>query len=297
MTLTQLRTFVAVVEAGSVHAAAERLSVTQSAVSAAVGALQRDLGARLVVPDGRGLRLTRAGTIYAGYARQILGLLAEAEAAAAGGEDPARGRVRIAAVTSAGEHLLPPALAGFRTCYPAVELALEVATRERVWALLSDHEADLVIGGRPPSGHGFVTRAVRSNELVVVAAPDVRPEGATWLLREASSGTRATAEAFLDAAGIEPPRLEFGSNGAVIAGAVVGLGVTLVSRDAVTRELEQGQLVVVPLSGTPLQRPWHVVTHDPMPPTTRLLLAYLVESRGFTVHVPPRGEDPVRPPA
>ncbi|MGH8885126.1 MAG: LysR family transcriptional regulator [Egibacteraceae bacterium] len=295
MTLTQLRAFVEVAATGSVRQAAARLVVSQPAVSAAVAALQRDLGVALVAREGRGLKLTPAGRVFAGYARQVLGLLAEAEAAAVGGADPTRGRVRIAAVTSAGEHLLPPVLASFRSRHPGAALGLEVGTRERVWGLLADHEADLAIGGRPPSGHGFTTRAVRDNELVVVAAPGVHPEGATWLLREATSGTRASTEAFLEAAGTDPPRLEFGSNGAVIAGAVVGLGMTLVSRDAVTRELEQGQLTVVPLPGTPLQRPWHVVTHDPVPPTTLLLLAHLVESGGFTAKVPPPREDLARP--
>lgn len=56
-------------------------------------------------------------------------------------------------------------------------------------------------------------------------------------------------------------RLTLGSNGAVVAGAVAGLGVTLVSRDAVARQLAEGELVPVVLPGTPLRRPWHAVTH------------------------------------
>ena len=92
MTLNQLRTFLAVAEHGSVRAAAQELVVTQAAVSASVAALQKSLGVTLVTPDGRGLRLTNAGTAYAGYARRILGLLDEAALAAAadrGGKRPA----------------------------------------------------------------------------------------------------------------------------------------------------------------------------------------------------------------
>ena len=82
MTLNQLRTFLAVAEAGSVRAAAEDLVVTQAAVSASLAALQKSLGVALLEPDGRGLRLTAAGRAYAGYVRRVLGLLDEAGRAA-----------------------------------------------------------------------------------------------------------------------------------------------------------------------------------------------------------------------
>lgn len=278
MTLAQLRTFVAVAETGTVRDAAEQLLVTQSAVSASLAALQRSLGLQLVERDGRGLRLTPAGDVYADYARRVLGLLDEGAAAAAGGQDPARGRVRIAAVTTAGEHVLPPSLAGFRNRYPDVSLTLEVGTRERVWTLLGAHETDVVIAGRPPAGTGLHVRAVRSNELIVVAAPGTTGDidHATWLLREPGSGTRATTEAFFESREADPPQLTLGSNGAVVAGATAGLGITLVSRDAVERELESGQLVSLPVEGTPLERPWHAVTGPHPTPTAELFLQYLL---------------------
>lgn len=277
MTPAQLRTFVAVVDAGTVRGAAEQLVVTQSAVSAALAALQRSLGIRLVERDGRGLRLTAAGEIYARYARLVLGLLDEAAAAAAGGEDPTRGRVRMASVTTAGEHVLPPYLATFRARYPDVSLALEVGNRERVWSMLTARETDVVIAGRPPPGSGMVTRAVRTNELVVVGAADASldVERATWLLREEGSGTRQTTEAFLESLDVDPPRLTLGSNGAVVAGAAAGLGLTLVSRDAVLRELDAGALAELPVEGTPLVRPYHAVTREEPTATTELFLEHL----------------------
>jgi DNA-binding transcriptional LysR family regulator len=111
-----------------------------------VAALQRDLGVPLVAREGRGLELTPAGRVFAGYARQVLGLLDEARVAAAGQLSPERGRVRLAAVTTAGEHVLPPYLAAFRTRCPEAEVTLEVGNRSRVWELLGYREVDLVIG-------------------------------------------------------------------------------------------------------------------------------------------------------
>ncbi|MDQ3989830.1 MAG: LysR family transcriptional regulator [Actinomycetota bacterium] len=296
MTLTQLRALVEVAATGSVRQAASQLVVSQPAVSAAVAALQRDLGVALVAREGRGLVLTPAGRVFAGYARQVLGLLEEGRAAAAGQLHPERGRVRLAAVTTAGEHVLPLFLAAFRASWPQAEVALEVGNRSRVWELLGYREVDLVIGGRPPAGGRFRTLATRPNPLVVVAPtrgqpdPDdgVREVGVAelaaqvWLLREPGSGTRSTAEELFEELGISPPTLTLGSNGAVRESVRAGLGVTLISRDAVTRELEARALEEWHVPGLPLRRAWHVVGRagEDLPPTAGLFLAGLAGSGG-----------------
>jgi DNA-binding transcriptional LysR family regulator len=199
-TVARLRTLVAVADCGSVREAARRLTVTESAVSAALAALAREVRVPLVERHGRGLRLTGPGQAYTGYARQILGLHEEALAAARAGPDAERGRVRVAAVTTAGEHLLPSALASFLGAHPGVDLRLEVGSSERTWAMFTAREADLVIGGRPPAHvAGAVVTATRPNLLVVVAAPAVAGRFdlavTRWLQREAGSATRAHGEA------------------------------------------------------------------------------------------------------
>lgn len=279
----------AVADSGSVREAARRLTVTESAVSAALAALAREVRTPLVERDGRGLRLTGAGQAYAGYARQILGLHEEALTAARSGADPEDGRVRVAAVTSAGEHLLPPQLASFLDAHPRVDLRLEVGSSERVWAMFAAHEADLAVGGRPP-GHvaDAVIRATRPNLLVVVAAPRVAAgfgiTATRWLQREPGSATRVHAEALLAGLEADPPRLTLGSAGAVVACAVAGLGATLIARDAVRRHLDAGELAEVPVPGTPLRRPWRVVTRGRLAGracATELLVRHLVGTEGW----------------
>jgi DNA-binding transcriptional LysR family regulator len=278
VTLTQLHTFLAVADAGSVRAAAERLNVTQSAVSAALASLQRSLGVRLVAPHGRGVRLTPSGEAFATYVRRAVGLLETAHVAAIGDPEPGSGPVRLAAVTTAGEQLAPRLLASFRDQYPRAVLSLEVGNRERVTRLLERREVDLVIGGRPPDGGETTTLAMRDNQLVAIGPPDgdapdpADPQGwlrrQTWLLREHGSGTRATTEGFLEQLEASPRTLTVGSNVAIREGVAAGLGITLVSRDAVAREIEEGRVVVLDAPGTPLQRNWHLVAHAERPPAT-----------------------------
>ncbi len=281
-TEARLRALVAVAESGSVREAARRLTVTEPAVSAALAALAREVKAPLVERDGRGLRLTAAGDAYASYARRILGLHEEALAAARSGSEAGRGLVRVAAVPTAGEHLLPTALASFLAAHPAIDLRLEVGPSERTWAMFAAHEADVMIGGRPPAhATDAVIRATRPNLLVVVAAPAVAQAfdltATRWLQREPGSATRAHGEALLATLDAAPPMLTLGSTGAVIAGAAAGLGATLVPREAVRDRMASGELVELLVPGTPLRRPWRAVTHEVVPAAATMLIAHLIK--------------------
>ncbi len=254
-----MRTFLAVVEHGSVRAAAARLHVTEPAVSTAVAQLERHLGAELVTKEGRGIRVTESGVIYAGYCRRVLGLLDEAAAAVRTAE---RGRLRIGAVATASENVLPTLLASFHREHPDVELSLSVRPRDDLFAELTHHETDVVVAGRPPRGGGFVSRASRANKLVLVGAPGRSwdPVTATWLLRGPGSGIRDTTLALLNQLDAVPPTLTLGTHGAVVAAAREGLGVTLVHGDAVANALSDGDLQQVACRRTPLDRPWHLTT-------------------------------------
>ncbi|HXY71081.1 MAG TPA: LysR family transcriptional regulator, partial [Actinomycetota bacterium] len=145
MTSNSLRAFLELARSGSVRGAAARLHVTQPAVTAAVRSLERELRTPLVTRRGRGIVLTPAGEVLAGYAARVLGLLDETRAAVEEAADPERGRVRLAAVTTAGEHVLPSLIRDFRTRHRGVEVSLEVGNRMRVWERLRDREADLAV--------------------------------------------------------------------------------------------------------------------------------------------------------
>ena len=100
LTVTQLRAFLAVARSGGVQSAAERLHVSQPSVSAALGALARELGVQLVEREGRGVRLTEAGVAFEPYAAEVLGLLDQGRQAAIeadGTRKARRGQIRLVA--------------------------------------------------------------------------------------------------------------------------------------------------------------------------------------------------------
>ena len=105
-------------------------------------------------------------------------------------------------------------------------------------------------------------------------------DAATWLLREPGSGTRATAEALLEELGIAPRILTFGSNGAGLESVRIGLGITLISADAVVGDLAGGALEEWQHPGLPLDRPWHLLARagEPLAPTPDRFLTHLLDS-------------------
>lgn len=270
--------------------------VSQPAVSSVLSALADELGVALVQRDGRGLRLTEAGAVLARYARRILGLWDEATVATVAKADPERGRLRLAAVTTAGEHVVPPLLTAFRRRHPGVEVVLEVGNRTRVWELLAHGGADLGIGGRPPAGGHLVSLGASDNDLVVISAatpdsggrPRPRPvtvaqlAAVTWLVREPGSGTASTADELLADLGIAPARLTLGSNGAIKESALVGLGIALISHAAVARELANGTLEEWRAGPLPLRRRWHLVARDDadLPATAALFRDHVIDAGG-----------------
>lgn len=294
MTLTQLRTFLAIADTGSIYAAAERLVVSQSAASASLIALQKSIGLRLLERDGRGVRLTRAGEVYAHYVRGILGMLEQARFAATAETDPERGELRIAALTTPGEQVLPSLLASFRTHHPHVDMQVEVGNRDQVYPLLERHEVELVLGGSPPPDRDLVVLAIRPYELIVVSPSELVPgidedvrawlARQTWLLRERGSGTRTVTEWFVRGLDLGGPRrvLTVGSNSAIRESVASGLGVTLMSRDAVARELLDGRIVEVPAPGTPLLRDWHLLANPGrLSATATMLASHVLETGQF----------------
>jgi len=286
ITLTQLRSFLAVFRTGSVTAAADELVVTQPSVSAAVSALSRELEVDLTEPVGRSIRPTAGGEAFAPYAADVIGLLDQGRRAAREAAETAAQELRIGAVTTAGEHIVPPLMEAFLALHPEIRLNLHVGNRQDVFERVRSHRSDLAIGGRPP-GEGVVGDPFLDNPVVIItsAADPLAARRSVsieelarrpWLMREEGSGTRTMTEDFLAGHGVRPELLTLGSNGAIKQSARAGLGVAIQSRLAAQLELDLGLLATIDPAVSLPRRDWYLLRpeHGPVRPPVEQFLAF-----------------------
>jgi DNA-binding transcriptional LysR family regulator len=270
ITLHQLTSFLTVAREGSISGAAERMYVTQPSISAAITTLSREVGAELTERSGRGIVLTPAGEAFRAYVEDVLGLLEQGTRAAREAEEHSRRTLRLIAVATAAEYVVPSLLREFAADHPEIDVSLEVANRARVFERVLSTGADIAVAGRPPADDRVIGQAFLPNEMVVIAAADdplaaarsVAPERLgerTWLLREEGSGTRQLVTEFLDLHELHPQLRTLGSNGSIKQAVQLGLGVSLQSRVAVEEELAAGKLGRVVVRGGLPERQWFVL--------------------------------------
>jgi DNA-binding transcriptional LysR family regulator len=251
-----LPTFLAVVDAGRISAAARTLHASQPAVTARIRRLEESLGAQLFRRSVRGVVPTAEGERLIRYAREVQALLDRAGADIGAEADEGEGLL-LGASTTVAAHVLPAVLTGFRASHPRAPLRLEVGN--------TDHVLAEVVAGRVPlgivEGHaraaGLRLEPFVTDEIVPVAGPkmrgrvrsagDLRDLPLLW--REPGSGTRAVIERALRTAGIrrkvQPLDVELGSNEAILGCAAEGLGVAFASRWTLGPYLSTGRLVIL----------------------------------------------------
>jgi len=269
-TFRQLAAFHAVARLGSVSLAADELHLTQSAVSNQIGLLEASAGTALLQRTGRGIRLTDAGELLAGYARRILELWREAGEEMATLQGVFSGTLKVGAVTTA-EYLLPPLLVTFANEHPLVKVKLEVGNRDAIVRGLAAQDIDLAIMGRPPAELKTDSVAFAKHPMAFLAAPGhalmsdpalslATLADARILVRERGSGTRTTVERLFKDAG-QHLRIgsELSSNEAIKQMCAAGFGVAFLSMHTCVLELNAGVLALLPMAGNPIERDWYVI--------------------------------------
>lgn len=261
----ELAAFVAAVEAGSVHGAADALQLTQSAVTKRIQMLERRVGGRLFERGRFGVRPTELGrTVYPASKRALEALEGVAQVVelsrAAGGMD-----LRLSASHTIGEFLLPGWLADFRRERPEVHPQLEIVNSQGVIDAIQENRSEVGFIEGPDSPASLESLAVAHDEIVAVVAADhrwARRRAITvddlvtdsYLTREAASGTRAVATSALARAGVElVPALQAASAQS-LKRALGGGGFTLISRLTIEVEERAGALVGLPVQGLDLRR-------------------------------------------
>ena len=174
MTVHQLHIFLTVAHHRSFSRAAEELYLSQPAVSIQIRELEQAVGAPLFERAGRNILLTEAGQALLPYAQRVHQLLDDAKMVMEELQGLKRGRITLAAVSTAGAYVLPPILGAFRKAHSGIAISLEVTNRSTVHHRLLHNEVDLVVMGRPPEGIPHVAEPFLAEDLVVIAAPSHR---------------------------------------------------------------------------------------------------------------------------
>src|SRR5215204_1510504 len=292
MELSQLRTFREVAEALSFTRAAQKLNMTQSAVSHQIKALERELGEPLFIRAKRGVRLSDSGQLALSYAERILEEADALRERIRGDEHEPRGRVPAAA-TQAFVHLFARLFESFMRDHDRVALSFRttVSTEQTVADILNG-AADVGFASLPVYSPALQVTELFEDELGLVVGARHRLAGARetgvtemrrerFILFEQGASIRRATDAFFKRVDLSPD-LALESNDTYFIKLMVehGLGVSVMPSWAVREEVEAGRLAWVRVSGHHLTRAVAVIALGRFQPSpTRAFIEYILEHR------------------
>lgn len=296
-TLRQLDTFLEVARTGSVSKTAEKLHVTQPAVSMQLKQLEEALGMPLIEVVGRRMRMTEAGKDVEQCAAAAIARLKELDDLVSAHRGLKKGKIDLAVVSTA-KYFVPMLLVHFRKKFPDIDISLQIHNRESMMNLLARNEVDLIVMGRAPNTMDCSATAFATNPMGVVSAPDhplsrrrAAPmsllAGAEFVVREKGSGTRSAMEQVFAEYQLTPKIvMEMPSNETIKQAVMAGMGLSFLSLRTVRHELASGHLTLVDVVGLPIIRQWYV-THlsaKRLSPAAQVLKTFLIEEAGPLVN-------------
>ena len=296
-----LRLITAIVDTGSVTAAARQLHLTQPALSRQLGDVEARLGVALFARVNRRLVITKAGERLLKGARRVLGELETIERDLMSGEYAGQaGLVRLATECYTNYQWLPSVLVAFREKWPRVDVRIVPEATARPLAALLDGALDVAVVHNTPEHQDIRYTHLFDDEMVVVMHPGHRLAGERCipveeirqehLILYSTHGSESSVLAgLLRPAGVEPRQLSrIQLTEAILELVRAGLGVSVLSRWAVERHVASGVLAAVPLTKTGYQRRWFAATRTDIrePPYVSHFLALLSDSRFAPVDVP-----------
>jgi DNA-binding transcriptional LysR family regulator len=281
MDTRQLAAFCAVVERRSFSQAAERLGVTQPAVSLQVRALEARLGQRLIDRSGRRVEPTEAGWRLYRNAQRLLQLEQQLIEDARGDGAQLRGTLAIGASTGPGAHLVPLLLCEFQREHPDLSIALSISDTHTVIERVAERELELGIVGAIRRHRALQFEPLVVDEIVLAVPPAHRAAGGEIGLEELrnenvivmqeGAGVRQVVDDELRRAGLRlralAPKLELGLQESVKSAVAAGYGVSFISRSAIEGELAAGTLAAARVAGLEPARQIYVVRARGRAPT------------------------------
>lgn len=279
MIVDTLRVFVTVAEQSHFSKAGELLNLSQPGVSLHIRNLENELGAKLLHRSSKQVRLTEAGSILYKHAKQILAHFEEASQEIHMLQDEVTGSINIGASFTIGEYILPAKLAEFANQYPLVKLQVNIGNTEEIIEGVRMNDLDIGIIEGTASVNDLDVTPYMKDEMIIVC-PANHPlatitlgdpsllQDQVWVLREPGSGTRAFSDQFIQEADITVKRsYVFNSSQGVKEAVAAGLGIAMLSRWIVQKELTSGEIHELPLKHHNLERQFSIITNKASSPS------------------------------
>lgn len=277
MDLWQLKIFCKVVELKSFSKAGEAVFLSQPTVSSHIKDLENHLGTQLVDRLARSVVPTKAGQLLYGYARRLIALRDEAEAAMAEFLGKMKGRLTMGGSTIPGGYLLPQLIGRFCQRYPEVQVALIVGDTADILGRIDEGEIEIgIVGAQNTANQQLHQTPIIEDELFVVVPGNHQWAGKPFvslndlvtepfIAREQGSGTLRAIENALQAMGRNISELrisaQMGSTEAVRQGIKNGVGISILSTIAVTEDVAAGALKTLSIKGLDLKRNFYLTRH------------------------------------
>lgn len=289
-----LQIFITVAEKENFSRAAEEHHMTQPAVSQYIRALEEQIGSRLLERSNKYVHLNKAGKIVYHHGKEILGLYERMQHLVDDLTNKASGSLTIGASYTFGEYVLPRIIAQMREHYPDIEPTVTIGNTAKIASLVESHQLDIGIVEGNFKNLGLIQETFAEDAMVIVASPDhplVQAEYVdakilarqTWVVREQGSGTREATETLFQRLDISPAnRMEYSSTQPIKESIEAGLGISLLSKWAVQKELKTGDLAIIDIEGLPLKRSFSFLRQSPFQTKAlEVFMALLRESKAL----------------
>lgn len=284
-----LEVFVTVAEKQNFSRAAEEHHMTQPAVSQYIRLFEEEIGTRLLERTNKYVRLNKAGEIVYHYAKEILGLYTKMENLVDDLENRASGPLSIGASYTFGEYVLPKVIANLLQEYPEIKPTVTIGNTAKIAQLVDRHQLDVGIVEGDFHHVELKKEAFAEDLMVIIASPkhylaqnkakmkDL--ESDTWIVREHGSGTREATDTLLLNHQVTPTQFMYYSSTQPIKESVeAGIGISLLSKWAVQKELKSGDLVALEIDELPYMRDFSVITKSPFQTKTLEVFIDLLRS-------------------
>lgn len=270
MTLRHMKIFVSVFRHSNITRAAEELHLAQPSVSTAVRELEDYYGIQLFERIGRRISPTECGREFYGYALHIVSVFEEMETKIRNWDT--LGTIRIGASITIGTHLLPPLLKKYQERFPDLQAEVTIRQSAAIEQQILNNEIDLGLIETQPE-HPDLLPIPFSKDALCAILPPGHPLTAyeeitleqmaqfPFLMRERGSAGREILDACFAVLGISVrPLWESSSTQAIVRGVAENLGVAVLPRLLVQKDLEEGTVCTVPLA-QPLYRDLNLIYH------------------------------------